>query len=217
MRTHGRLKCSVSTREAAQALLRANLQQPLQSLDFDFGLHLAESDRLRIDGRLAREIVTSGLLGKTYALDISATLDEEAAGVLARCEQLGNVRRFQFFAAHNSQQAIQILLQSPHWRYVWELDVCLPDETKLPYADSLLADSPLLDHAIVFSYDGGVYSSTAVPQSGRLGRVRRLMNPLSIRVENNVATLAEWMRHPLSRPLRAKLAGILAKGDPFAE
>jgi hypothetical protein len=162
-----------------------------------------ESD-LNVDESVANALVDSGVLRYVYRLNLLGRLDEAAARVLAGCENMHTVRVFGHWCFHNPPEAILAILHSPHLAGVWELNLSLPASQKLPGADAMCAQSPLLDHAVALGLHGPD-KSTLIPASGRLGRVRRLDEWLTMHVFGDARLAAVWRDHPVGRPLRAQL------------
>lgn len=190
--------CDLWTAEAAHAFAERDPQQPIEVLCLDFD----------IDKRLAKDLTGCGVLGRVYRLNIRGQLDDTAAGVLAGCEALRTVRVFSHWCFHNPPEAIRAMIHSPHLTGAWDVDLSLPGSRKVPDIEAMCAESPLLDHAVALGLD---VESTLIPASGRLGRVRRLDESLTMRVLGDARLAAVWRDHPIGRPLRARLADYVER------
>jgi hypothetical protein len=173
---------------------------PIEVLSLESDLSIGES--------LATALVGSGVLGRVYRLNIQGPLDAAAARVLAGCEQLRTVRVFSHWCFDNPPEAIQAMIHSPHLTGAWDVNLSLPDSRKLPGIEAMCAESPLLDHAVALGLRGPEQSAL-IPGSGRLGRVRRLDEFLTIRVLGDARLATVWRDHPIGRPLRARLVDFV--------
>jgi hypothetical protein len=194
--------CDLRTAVAAQAFAEHDSRLPIEVLCFD-------SD-LSIDEVLATALAGSGVLGRVYRLNLFARLDAAAARILAGCEQLRTVRFFSHSCWKNPPDAIQALIHSAHLTGAWDVTLSLPGSRNVPGIEAMCAESPLLDHAVALGLDGPE-QSTLIPSSGRLGRVRRLDESLTMRVLGDARLATVWCDHPVGRPLRARLVDLIER------
>lgn len=194
--------CDLRTATAARAFAKCNPRRPIEVLCLESDLSIGES--------LAKTMVSSGVLGRVYRLNLRGRLDAAAARVLAGCEQLRTVRVFSHWCFHNSPEAVQTMLHSPHLTGAWDLNLVLPDSRTLPGIETMCAESPLLDRVVALGLHGPEQSAL-IPGSGRLGRVRRLDESLTMRVLGDARLAAVWSDHPIGRPLRARLVEFVER------
>jgi hypothetical protein len=194
--------CEIRAVEAAHALAACNPRRPIEVLHFDYDLWVKKS--------VAAALAKSDLFSRVYRFSCKARVDEAAARILARCRHFRNVRDFQFFFNNNSMDTIQTLLNSPHFGGVWDVNLYLPDPWKVNGIEAVCANTPLLDRAVALELHGPD-KSPLIPRSGRLGRVRRLGEWISMHVFGDARLAAVWSEHPVGRPLRARLCQFVER------
>lgn len=193
--------CDLRTADAVRAFAECDPPQPLDVLCLDCDVPLDEG--------AAAALADSGVLGRVFRLNLLGPLDAAAAHALAGCGRLRTVRAFRHWCFHNPPEAIRAVLNSPNLTGVWDLSLSPPDSRKLPEIDALCAESRLLDRAVALGLNGP--DASVVCAGGRLGRVRRLDEALTIRVFGDARLATVWLDHPVGRPLRAGLADFVER------
>lgn len=202
-RTPDRIQhCEIYQSKAGQEFAKRNPPQPIESLSFRYDLNVGKP--------LAAALTSGDWLGKVDRLAFQGEMDEPAARLIADCVHLRNLRDFSYHGSRNPLEASRLILHSPNLRGVWHLSLSLPQLWDAPESADLCAGSPLLDHAAALDI-AGPDQSPLIPQSGRLGRVRRLGECTSSRVFGDARLASVWKDHPLGSPLKAKAAHVVKR------